>query len=149
MYELTDMDMYLRLLMSFGLGALIGFERMFTATNRPAGLRTHILVAISACLAMLINYQIFDTFADYSNMDPGRMGSYVISGIGFLGAGTIIKEGANVKGLTTAASVWSCAMIGLACGAGLYLLSIMATLCIVFTLLIINMFEDKIQTNKE
>lgn len=81
-------------------------------------------------------------------MDPSRMGSYVISGIGFLGAGTIIREGDNVKGLTTAASLWACAMIGLACGTGLYELSIASTFCILFTLFSINKFEHKISEKK-
>lgn len=146
-YELILSDGIVRLLLSFILGAMVGWERMYT--NRPAGLRTHIIVSVSACIAMLINYEVFETFGRYTNMDPGRMGSYVISGIGFLGAGTIIREGANVKGLTTAASLWACAMIGLACGTGLYALSIVATLCIIFTLLIVNKLEHRINGKRK
>lgn len=131
-----------RIALAFVLGGLIGWER--ENTNRPAGFRTHIIVATSACLAMLVNYEIFYELVGKTNMDPGRMGSYVISGIGFLGAGTIIREGASVKGLTTAASLWASAMLGLACGAGLYEISVLVTMLVIFTLLVMNKIEHKV-----
>ncbi|WP_105614495.1 MgtC/SapB family protein [Vallitalea okinawensis] len=146
-YSLTLVDAITRLLLAFILGGIIGWER--ENTNRPAGFRTHILVATSGCLAMIVNYEMFETFGGLTNMDPGRMGSYVISGIGFLGAGTIIREGASVKGLTTAASLWASAMLGLACGAGLYEISILVTLLIIFTLLVMNKVEHRVSKKRQ
>lgn len=144
---MTVMEGMMRLVLAFVLGGLIGWER--ENTNRPAGFRTHIIVATSACLAMLVNYQIFYEFVGKTNMDPGRMGSYVISGIGFLGAGTIIREGASVKGLTTAASLWASAMLGLACGAGLYEISVLVTVIIIFTLLVMNKVEHRVTKKRK
>lgn len=138
-FSLTVVESLIRLSLAFVLGGLIGWER--EKNNRPAGFRTHILVAMSSCLAMLINYEVFETFKGMTNLDPGRMGSYVISGIGFLGAGTIIREGASVKGLTTAASLWASACLGLSVGAGLYPISIFMTFTILFVLLVMNKVE--------
>lgn len=138
-FSLTVVESLIRLSLAFVLGGLIGWER--EKNNRPAGFRTHILVAMSSCLAMLINYEVFETFKGMTNLDPGRMGSYVISGIGFLGAGTIIREGASVKGLTTAASLWASACLGLSVGAGLYPISIFMTMTILFVLLVMNKVE--------
>lgn len=141
-FSLSLIEGLIRLSLAFVLGGVIGWER--ESNNRPAGFRTHIIVAMSSCLAMLINYEVFETFKGMTNLDPGRMGSYVISGIGFLGAGTIIREGASVKGLTTAASLWASACLGLAVGAGLYEISIFMTVIILFVLLVMNKVEFKL-----
>lgn len=146
MYGLSDLEIIQRVILSFVLGGIIGCERMYT--NRPAGLRTHMLVCISGSLAMMINFKVFEILGNHTNMDPGRMGSYFISGMGFLGAGTIIKEGVNVKGLTTAASLWACGIIGLACGTGLYFISIVSTICITFTLFVMNKLEHRITNTR-
>lgn len=146
LYQIGVIDSIIRLSISFALGLIIGLERM--RGNRPAGLRTHILVCISACLAIIINYEIVEQFSQFTNVDPSRMGSYVISGVGFLGAGTIMREGLTVKGLTTAASLWSCAIVGLACGAGLTIISIVAVIFIIFTLHVVNIIEYKFLANK-
>lgn len=130
--------------LAFLLGGLIGIER--EVNHRPAGLRTHIVVTISACLAMLINFEIVKNFEGVVNVDPGRMGAYVISGIGFLGAGTIMKEGASISGLTTASSIWASAMIGLACGIKMYKISIFFTILVLFTLLLVNKSNYKIMS---
>lgn len=102
-----------RLLIAFILGALVGYER--EQARRPAGFRTHILVSIGAALVMLTGEYLS---LSSSVSDPARMGAAVISGIGFLGAGTIIRNGSSVHGLTTAASLWAVACIGVAAGSG-------------------------------
>ncbi|MCT4543421.1 MAG: MgtC/SapB family protein [Vallitalea sp.] len=146
MIQLPVDESIIRIVLSYLVGAVIGYER--ESTNRPAGFRTHIIVSLGSCLAMLINYEIFATFGNSTTMDPGRMGSYVISGIGFLGAGTIIKEGASVKGLTTAASLWTSAMLGLALGAGLYKISLVVTVLVIFTLFVVNKIEFRMNVRR-
>ena len=105
-----------RLLVATILCGIIGMEREHV--NRPAGVRTHVLVGVSAALIMITSEYLFSYYKDFTNMDPARMGAQIISGIGFLGAGTIIKDGLNVRGLTTAASLWAVACIGIASGSG-------------------------------
>src|SRR5699024_4744058 len=107
-----------RLLVALVLSGIIGFEREWN--NHSAGFRTHILVGVGSCLMMLLSLYGFLNFIDaYDNVrfDPARIPSYVISGIGFLGAGTIIVYGGTIRGLTTAASIWTVAGIGLVVGA--------------------------------
>ncbi|SHK09808.1 putative Mg2+ transporter-C (MgtC) family protein [Geosporobacter subterraneus DSM 17957] len=137
MLSLTDIMM--RLGLSCLLGGLIGMER--ESINRPAGFRTHILVCIGSTLIMLSGIFLFYEFIDYTNMDPARLGAQVVSGIGFLGAGTIIRDGSSVKGLTTAASLWAVAGIGIATGAGFYIGAIAATGFILMILIIFSKFE--------
>ncbi len=110
-------------------GALIGLEREHA--RRPAGLRTHVLVCVGSCLVMLTSEFVYLNYHHLSpNMDIARLGAQVISGIGFLGAGTIIRNGNTVKGLTTAASIWAVACIGLATGIGYYAGAIITTIII-------------------
>ncbi|HBL37110.1 MAG TPA: methyltransferase, partial [Firmicutes bacterium] len=97
------------------LGAVIGLER--EQHGRPAGLRTHILVALGSCLIMLVSIY---GFPSGTGSDPARLAAQVVSGIGFLGAGTILRDGTSIRGLTTAASLWVVAGIGLAAGTGFY-----------------------------
>jgi len=139
MVNLVIGEKLFRLVLSTILGGLIGFER--ERNNRPAGLRTHTLVAISGCMAILVNYEVMMVFGQHTTLDPGRMGAYVISGIGFLGGGTILKEGNSVKGLTTAASLWASAMVGLAIGIGLYEVAIFSVILIIFVLYVVNKLE--------
>lgn len=124
----------LRLLSAMMVGALIGLEREYT--HRPAGLRTHILVALGACVASLMGQMLYAQYGQVS--DPARISAQVITGVGFLGAGTIMKEGVSVKGLTTAASVWAVACLGIAAGFGFYGLALLG---MVFTLLTLTVFE--------
>ncbi len=112
------------------LSGFIGYEREHS--HRPAGFRTHILVAIGSALVMLTSVYIFDSRG--MTGDVTRMSAQVLSGIGFLGAGTILREGFSVKGLTTAASLWAVACIGIAVGAGFYAGALVATLVIYLTL---------------
>ncbi|MDF2546950.1 MAG: hypothetical protein K0R93_1848 [Anaerosolibacter sp.] len=135
----STMDIIIRLSLSCLLGGLIGIER--ESLNRPAGFRTHILVCIGSTLIMLVNLYLFYSFKAYTTMDPARLGAQVISGIGFLGAGTIIREGSSVKGLTTAAGLWAVAGIGIAIGSGFYIGAIATTIIVLITLIIFSKFE--------
>lgn len=125
-------DTILRTLLSMFIGGLIGWER--ENTHRPAGLRTHMLVSVGACVVMQLGAYNSTHIAAQFNIDPSRLGAQVISGIGFLGAGTIIKEGTIIKGLTTAASLWVVACLGLTIGAGAYILAIVGSLSVLITL---------------
>ncbi|WP_327609151.1 MgtC/SapB family protein [Virgibacillus tibetensis] len=131
-----------RVLVALVLSGLIGFERELK--NHSAGFRTHILVGVGACLMMLLSLFGFEEFIErYGNVrfDPARIPSYVISGIGFLGAGTIIVYGGTIRGLTTAASIWTVAGIGLVVGAGMYGAAVFTTLVILLSLIFLNNFE--------
>ena len=115
-----------RIALAIILGAFIGFER--EKYGRPAGLRTHMIVCVASTLAMLVS--IFG----FSSGDPARLAAQVISGIGFIGAGTIIRGDKDITGITTAATIWICAIIGLSCGAGYYFGAIVTTLLVLFIL---------------
>ncbi len=133
--------MILRLFLAALFGGIIGFER--ENPNRPAGFRTHILVCVASALIMLTSEYVFLRFEGRTGMDPTRLGAQVISGIGFLGAGTIIKDKFKVRGLTTAASLWSVACIGLAVGGGYYIGAAAATIIIFITLMALKKMEKK------
>lgn len=111
---------------------IIGFEREHS--HRPAGFRTHILVGAGSALVMLTSVYAMEKYSGIVQIDPTRMSAQVISGIGFLGAGTILREGFSVKGLTTAASLWAVSCIGIAVGAGFIEGAVVATLVIYLTL---------------
>ncbi len=128
------------------LGGIIGLER--EGLKRPAGFRTHILVCVGATVAVHTNIQLIQTYATSTNIDPARLGAQVISGLGFLGAGTIIKEGSTVKGLTTAASLWVVGIIGLAVGSGQYLSATLSTLMLYLILGAFQRIEKKIRFKK-
>lgn len=136
----TELQFCIRLVLAAILGGFIGLER--ERLGRPAGLRTHTLVSIGSCLIMLISIY---GFADMKMIyDPGRLAAQVVSGIGFLGAGTIIREGFSIRGLTTAASLWLVAGIGLASGAGFWAGAIFTTLLTVSTLILLENLEKKL-----
>lgn len=133
-----EIDVVLRILMALLCGGIIGYEREYK--NRPAGLRTHMMVCIGSALVMIISQYIYENYMPGAN-DPARLGAQVISGIGFLGAGTIIRERFSVKGLTTAATLWVVACIGLAIGSGYYIIAGIATLVIFLSLIIFRKLE--------
>lgn len=137
-----DLDVIIKILVACVLSGLIGLER--ESINRPAGLRTHILVCVGSTLVMTMNSILVTTYAGTVNIDPGRFGAAVLSGIGFLGAGTIIREGNNVSGLTTAASLWTVACLGLAIGSGHLALASFTTFVILVVLLGFAHFEKKV-----
>lgn len=132
-----------RILLSCVLGGIIGFERE-QSRNKPAGFRTHILVCLGACLVMLIAEFSLIAYSGRVNIDPTRIGAQVVSGIGFLGAGAIIRHGVSVKGITTAASIWVVACVGLACGIGFYTGAILVTLLIWTILMYLKSLEIKL-----
>ena len=136
MFLMNVQTVLIRLGAAILVGALIGVQR--EAAHRPAGLRTHMLVAIGSTLVMLTGEYLISVYAGTVNSDPARLGAQVISGIGFLGAGTIMKEGVTVRGLTTAASLWTTACIGLAVGSGFILGGLAAALATMITLPLIE-----------
>lgn len=139
---ITELDIILRLLVAAGLGALVGFER--ERHNQPAGLRTHIVLVVGAALAMTLSIDLAGRFTPDLKGDPARLAAQVISGIGFLGAGAILRYGANIRGLTTAASLWTMAVVGLAVGQGLYLAGVGATALLLVILYFVDLAEMKI-----
>ncbi len=136
------LEMSLRLFAACVLGGIIGFEREFPE-HRPAGFRTHILVCLGAALVMVTSEYL--NFIYGSALDITRIGAQVVSGIGFLGAGAIIKQGFNVTGLTTAASLWAVACVGLACGAGFYTGAVIATIFIYIVLQVLKNVKLKFE----
>jgi putative Mg2+ transporter-C (MgtC) family protein len=136
-------EIALRLACAMLVGSLIGLEREFT--HRPAGLRTHILVALGACVVSILGEMLFNHYhALGASPDPARLSAQVITGVGFLGAGTIMKEGASVKGLTTAASVWAVACLGIAAGFGAYGLTLLGMVLTIITLTIFEALQRKL-----
>jgi putative Mg2+ transporter-C (MgtC) family protein len=129
-----------RILLACFLGGLIGIER--ESLHRPAGFRTHMLVCMGSALIMVTGEYVFRNFHHLTNMDPTRLGAQVVSGIGFLGAGTIIKEGGSVRGLTTAASLWAVSCVGLAVGAGFYWVAMAASAVIYIILVVLKYIEQ-------
>lgn len=133
----------MRFLCAMVVGIVIGTEREYT--HRPAGMRTHILVALGACAVMVTGQLIFAEYKPFGGApDPARLAAQVITGVGFLGAGTILREGANVKGLTTAASLWSVACLGIAAGGGYYAVSLMGMVFIFITLTVFETIQHKL-----
>ena len=141
--EVTLMSTVLRITLAMILGGCLGMERELK--NRPAGLRTYMLVCVGSCLIMLTNqysYQVFQVG------DPVRMGAQVVSGIGFLGAGTIIvTRRSQIKGLTTAAGLWASAAIGLAVGIGFYEAAIAGSAVIAIILTILHRLDTVMHRN--
>jgi putative Mg2+ transporter-C (MgtC) family protein len=139
---LSDPEMLARLLAAAALGSLIGFER--ERLLWAAGIRTHMLVCVGSCLIMLVSQYGFSNILSRPNvvLDPSRIAAQVVTGIGFLGAGSIIARGEIVKGLTTAASIWTVAAIGLAVGGGLYLAAGASTIIILIILAGIKPLEE-------
>lgn len=144
------MIMTLRVITAAVLCGLVGFEREIK--RHPAGFRTHLLVGVGSCIMMLLSLYGFRPYLhEYNNIqfDPSRIPSYVISGIGFLGTGTILVKGATVRGLTTAASIWIVAGLGLIIGVGMYAPAILTTVIVLVSLNLLNRFEVKSNKCKE
>ena len=149
--ELLNIDFLIRIGAAIGLGFLLGLERELT--NKYAGLRTHILVALGACAFTIISIYGFPSYATGDNIildqatgirDTGRVAAQVVSGIGFIGAGAVLRNGPMIIGLTTAATLWISAAIGMTCGVGMYDVAIVTTIASVAVLTIIRVFERKI-----
>lgn len=143
---LSSISIIVRIALSALLGGLIGMER--EVHRHEAGLRTHILVSMGSALIMLTSQYVFDIYKGVATVDPSRIAAGVITGIGFLGAGTIIRYGMAVKGLTTAASLWVTSAVGLAVGCGFYLAGVFTTIVVIIVLLFFRNLE-KILVGKE
>jgi len=148
--ELINIDFALRIIAAVIFGFLLGLERELT--NKYAGLRTHILVCLGACIFTIISIYGFPTFADGDNVivnqatgirDTGRVAAQIVTGIGFIGAGTVLRHGPMIIGLTTAATLWISAAIGMTCGVGMYDIATLTTIISVAVLTIIRVFEKK------
>ena len=141
-----DPTIIMRVLAATLLGFAIGLEREIT--NKYAGLRTNILVCVGACVFTVLSIYAFPTVVtdDYANgiRDTARVAAQVVTGIGFIGGGTVLRHGANVFGLTTAATLWMAASIGMACGAGMYGLAVMATIISILVLVSVRFFEKSV-----
>ncbi len=134
--EITFAEELLRIALAAGLGAAVGLEREIS--EHEAGLRTHMLVAVGSALFTLVSAYGFGEFfaqgTPFVPVDPTRIAAQIVTGIGFLGAGAIIRQGMNVRGLTTAATLWAVAAIGLAAGAGYYGGAVATTIVVILAL---------------
>lgn len=140
--EVTYLSVILRLVCAMAIGGIIGLERGMK--NRPAGMRTYMLVCVGSCLIMLTNQYLFQVS---NSGDPMRLGAQVVSGIGFLGAGTIIVTKHNqIKGLTTAAGLWAAAGVGLALGVGFYEAALVAGFLVFTVLTLLQRWDDRMRS---
>ena len=148
MENIINAEYVIRLLVALALGFSLGLERELT--NKYAGLRTHILVCLGACVFTILSIYAFPTYAQGDNIiinnatgirDTSRVAAQIVTGIGFIGAGTVLRNGPMVFGLTTAATLWIAASIGMACGAGYFDVAILATVLSVAVLTLIRVFE--------
>lgn len=133
--------MLLDILLAIVLGFAIGFEREIT--NKWAGLRTHMLVCLGSCIFTLLSIHAFPVYAHSPQADPARIAAQILTGIGFIGGGTVLRHGYSIYGLTTAATLWITASIGMACGCGFTALAIICTVLAVGTLVLIRIFEKQ------
>jgi putative Mg2+ transporter-C (MgtC) family protein len=140
----VELDLTIKLLLAALAGGLVGFER--EKHGRPAGLRTNLLVAVGSCVMMIVSeafylkYGMFDAETTL-RLDPSRVAAQIVTGIGFIGAGVILKEGASVRGLTTAASLWTVAGLGMAFGMGFFSLGAIATLLVLVSLSLLKKLD--------
>jgi putative Mg2+ transporter-C (MgtC) family protein len=134
----SDLEQLARLALAAGLGGAVGAERELA--DQPAGLRTHMLLALGACL-----FTVVSAYAFGDGADPSRLAAQIVTGIGFLGGGAILRHGASVRGLTTAASIWATCALGVAVGLGRYALSIGATLLTLATLGLLRVLRNRLK----
>ena len=139
---LKNKEIIIKLLLAVIVGGFTGYER--EKSNQFAGFRTHILVSIGSCITSIISLELFNEYSNISTMDPARLPAQVLSGIGFLGAGAILKNSNGIRGLTTAAGIWATACIGIAIGYGQYVLGITAWILVMATLYILKNFDKVI-----
>ncbi|HUP00577.1 MAG TPA: MgtC/SapB family protein [Gemmatimonadota bacterium] len=144
MTEFLTLELWVKLVLAIGCGAAIGLEREMR--DKPAGLRTHMLICIGSALITMVSLHVAITYSrtQINIADPGRIAAQIVSGIGFLGAGTIIQARGSVHGLTTAATIWVMAGIGLAIGSGAYAPAIATTLILLTVLTLVRWFEARL-----
>lgn len=143
---ISDREVVVRLLLAVLFSGMIGMER--EVSGRAAGFRTHILVCVGSALMMLTGLHLSEQYRGIAQIDPGRIAAQVVSGIGFLGAGTIIQIRDSVRGLTTAASLWAAAGIGLAVGSGFYVGAVAATAIVLIVLYLLSHVEHTVVGTK-
>lgn len=143
---LSESELFLRLILSCLLGGIIGYERQ--SRRKSAGLRTNVLVCLGACLIMILSQELYQEVEGHTNADPARLAAQVVSGIGFLGAGAIMKEGLTVTGLTTAACLWVVAGVGLATGCGFYSGALITTALVFVTLGSLSRLDEWVDHEK-
>lgn len=142
-FSLEDIDTLIRIVFAIILGGVIGFEREIT--NKSAGLRTQILVCLGACIFTILSIHGFSTAITlYPLGDPSRVAAQIVTGIGFIGAGTVLRQGLTVTGLTTASTLWMVAAIGMACGCGKITIAVFSTMLAIAVLVLIRMLEYKL-----
>lgn len=151
LYGSYELAILVKLILAAVAGGVVGLER--EKHGRPAGLRTHLLVALGACLMMVVSEAFHLKYAEHDmqsalRIDPSRTAAQIITGIGFLGAGVIIKEGISVRGLTTAASLWLSAGLGMAFGMGLFLPGVMTTVLALLSLIFLKKLEPIINKDR-
>ncbi len=148
--EALDLDFLIRITAALVFGFMLGLERELT--NKYAGLRTHILVCLGACIFTIVSIYGFPTFANGDNVlidqatgirDTGRVAAQIVTGIGFIGAGTVLRNGPMIIGLTTAATLWISAAIGMTCGVGMFNVAALTTVLAVAVLTLIRIFEKE------
>ena len=142
-----NQEVIIKLILAVIVGGFTGYER--EKSNQFAGFRTHILVAIGSCITSIIALELFTKYSSISTMDPARLPAQVLSGIGFLGAGAILKNSNGIRGLTTAAGIWTTACIGIAIGYGQYVAGIGAWLLVMATLYILKNFDKVISKRSQ
>ena len=145
--DVNALNAVFKLTLSLLLGCVVGLERK--RKGQIAGLRTFALISMGATLAMILSIYIPQEYMGLKIGDPGRVAAQVITGVGFLGAGAIIQMKGSVRGLTTAAGIWMVATIGMAVGVGMYLVSVIATLLIIFILVTLERYEHKLNIGQE
>ena len=145
--DVNALNAVFKLTLSLLLGCVVGLERK--RKGQIAGLRTFALISMGATLAMILSIYSPQEYMGLKNGDPGRVAAQVITGVGFLGAGAIIQMKGSVRGLTTAAGIWMVATIGMAVGVGMYLVSVIATLLIIFILVTLERYEHKLNIGQE
>ena len=143
--HISETDIVLRIILATVLSSIVGIEREFH--HKPAGLRTNVMVGLGSCLFTLVSIRAADIFPDLKAIDPTRIAAQIVTGIGFLGAGTILfeKDRSTVVGLTTAATLWVVAAVGTAIGMGLYLEAIVGTLMVFFTFLVLSKVVNEVR----
>ena len=151
MFGSYELAILVKLFLAALAGGLVGWER--EKRGRPAGLRTNLLVSVGSCTVMIISETFFLKYGAHDalsvlRIDPSRTAAQIVTGIGFLGAGVILKEGANVRGLTTAASIWVVAGLGMAFGMGLFSLGAISTLTVLTGLLFLKQLDRKIRKDR-
>ncbi len=147
----VELDVALKLFLAALSGGLIGLER--EKHGRPAGLRTNLLVAVGSCVMVIVSEAFYTKYGGFDaqsalRIDPSRVAAQIVTGVGFLGAGVILKEGSSVRGLTTAASLWTVAGLGMAFGMGFYSLGAIATFLVLISLTFLKKLDPIIRKDR-